>query len=307
MNVDRNALPFFEALSSETRLVIVELLGDRDMNIHELAEALNMSSTIVARHVKVLENAEIIRCKNIPGKRGVQKLCHLVHSGLLLNFMKRRTFPTVQNFEIPIGSYVDWNVKRPCGIELDRSLTKRRLDHYDDDERIFADPGRYDAGIIWLTHGYLEYAVPNYVTQDQQLEEIRIQLEICSEAPGYAMNWPSDIYFAINGLSLGFWTAPGDFGDRPGACTPEWQSGFNSKYGQLLQIVVNHEGTFFGVERNADVTVDDIMATGMNHFRFRVESPEDAANPGGINIFGKGFGDYGRHILFSTVTVEVQK
>lgn len=304
MNVDRNALGFFEALSSETRLIIVELLGDKDMNIHDLAEALNMSSTIVARHVKVLENAQIIRCKNIPGKRGVQKLCHLVHSGLLLNFIKRRTFPTVMNFEIPVGSYVDWNVSHPCGMEFDQKPINLQLKYYDDDDRIFADPRRHEAGIVWLTHGYLEYAVPNYVTPEQRLQEIRIQLEICSEAPGYAMNWPSDIYFAINGLSLGFWTSPSDFGDRPGACAPDWQGGFNSKYGQLLQIVVNAEGTFIGIERTSDVTVDDLMATDPKHFRFRVESPEDAANPGGFNLFGKGFGDYGQHILFSTVAVE---
>lgn len=304
MNVDRNALTFFEALSSQTRLIMIELLGEKDMNIHELAQALNVSSTIVAKHVKVLESADIIRCKNVPGKRGVQKRCHLVHSGLLLNFMKRRSFSTVQNFEVPIGSYVDWDVKHPCGIELERSSGKSVLDFYDDDERAFADPRRLDAGIVWLTHGYLEYAVPNCATHKHQLEEIRIQLEICSEAPGYAMNWPSDIYFSINGLSLGYWTSPGDFGDRPGASAPEWQRGFNSKYGTLLQIVVNREGTFIGIERTADVTVSDIAAAGMKHFRFRVESPENAANPGGFNIFGKGFGDYGQHILFSTITVE---
>lgn len=306
MNVDRNALGFFEALSSETRLIMVELLGKRDMNIHELANALNMSSTIIARHVKILESAGIIRCKSVPGKRGVQKLCHLMHSGMLLSFNNQRTFPTVQNFEIPIGSYVDWDVRRPCGFVLDRSVPNRRLKSYDDDERIFADPDRHNAGIVWLTHGYLEYAVPNYVMHGQRLEEIRIQMEICSEAPGYAMNWPSDIYFTLNGISLGYWTSPGDFGDRPGASAPEWQGGFTSKYGTLLQIVVNGEGTFFGIERTADVTVNDIAATNMKHFRFRVESPEGAANPGGFNIFGKGFGDYGQHILFSTMTVEAQ-
>lgn len=305
MNVDRNALSFFEALSSETRLIMVELLGKRDMNIHELADALEMSSTIIARHVKVLESAGIISCRSVPGKRGVQKLCHLVHSGMLLDFNNLRSYPNVQKYEIPIGSYVDWDVRHPCGFMLDRNVAKGRLKSYDtDDERIFAEPDRYKAGIIWLTHGYLEYAVPNYVAYGQRLEEIRIQIEICSEAPGYAMNWPSDIYFALNGISLGYWTSPGDFGDRPGACMPEWQSAVTSKYGTLLQIVVNREGTFIGIERTADVTVADIAAMNEKHFRFRIESPENAENPGGFNLFGKGFGDYGQHILFSTVTVE---
>ena len=51
MIVDRNAYPFFSALASHTRLMIIELLKEREMNISELAHELGLSSTIIAKHV----------------------------------------------------------------------------------------------------------------------------------------------------------------------------------------------------------------------------------------------------------------
>ncbi|MCP4124207.1 MAG: winged helix-turn-helix transcriptional regulator, partial [Bacteroidetes bacterium] len=51
------SLAIFEALASDTRLKIVNLLADRERNIKELANELYMSSAIVTRHVKQLEKA----------------------------------------------------------------------------------------------------------------------------------------------------------------------------------------------------------------------------------------------------------
>lgn len=298
MNVNREACPFFSALASETRLKIIELLGEREMNIRDLAQMLGLSSTIVAKHVKILESAQIIRCRTIPGERGLQKLCRLIQDGMVLNFAHKNTFPQAMCFDIPIGSYVDWSVRPTCGI-----ADSEEVFDFQDDARVFADPRRMNAGCIWVGHGYLEYAVPNYVSLGKRLSEIRIQLEICSEAPGYDMNWPSDIYFEINGLSLGFWTCPGDFGDKKGIYSPDWYTkSFNSQYGELKQIVVNGSGSFIDGNLSSAVTVEDIWQRTDKDFRFRISSPESAVNPRGFNLFGKRFGNYDQNILFTVVS-----
>ena len=71
MNVTRENLAFFNALASETRLHIIELLGERSMNLRELADELELSVAIVSRHVKTLEAAGILRCTTVPGGHGL--------------------------------------------------------------------------------------------------------------------------------------------------------------------------------------------------------------------------------------------
>jgi predicted transcriptional regulator len=297
MIVDRNAYPFFAALASKTRLMMVELLKEREMNISELANELGLSSTIIAKHVQVLESADIIRCRSVPGERGLQKRCRLIQNGFMLNFEPHRNYPEISVFDIPVGQYVDWSVKPTCGL-----MTTQGSIGYSDDERCFADPMRYKAGLLYLGHGYVEYVVPNYQNDSGSIEEIRMVLEICSEAPGWDNNWPSDIYFHVNGICLGYWTCPGDFGDKEGMFSPSWySSGNNSQYGLLKQIVVNSCGSYVDGIQMSDVTIAELNLAGGKSIRLRIESPEDAPNPGGFNIFGKGFGNYDQNISVTIV------
>ena len=53
----KQSLPVYEALASEVRLSILKLLGEKPMNVKELAKALNLSSAIMTKHVKKLEVA----------------------------------------------------------------------------------------------------------------------------------------------------------------------------------------------------------------------------------------------------------
>ena len=177
-----------------------------------------------------------------------------------------------------------------------------------DDVRVFSDPRRLAAAVVWLGHGYVEYAIPNYLTSRDQLEEIRIQVELCSEAPGSAMDWPSDIFFELNGLRLGCWTCPGCYGDHKGIYTPDWVSVYtNSQYGDLIQLVINDSGTFVDGKPISSVNVGQVSAAAQRDFRLRFESPADAKNPGGLTIFGRGYGNYDQHILFTTVASDIKK
>lgn len=297
MHVTRHSLSFFEALASETRLHIVEKLGESDLNIRELSEKLGVSASIVARHIKVLEEANIIHTRQVSASHGMQKVCSLIQNGFVLEFPHVRPFPRINTLEIPVGSYVDWDIAPTCGLN-----TRDGGIGYVDDVRAFSDPQRLNAAVVWLGHGYVEYAIPNYLTDHDQLEEIRIQVELCSEAPGSAMDWPSDIYFDLNGLKLGCWTCPGCYGDRRGIYTPKWVAlNSNSQYGDLVQLVVDGNGSYINGRQISAINVRQVGAAAQRDFRLRLSSPADAANPGGLTIFGRGYGNFDQHILFTTV------
>ena len=73
------------------------------------------------------------------------------------------------------------------------------------------------AGLIWFTRGYVEYKFPNNTKLlNTQVNAVEFSMELSSEVPGTAADWPSDITFSINQIDIGTWTSPGDFGDQRG-------------------------------------------------------------------------------------------
>lgn len=67
------------------------------------------------------------------------------------------------------------------------------------------------------------YRCPNRLPPGAQVDSLSLSLEICSEAPMHHLDWPSDITLGINGVELGTWTSPSDFGGVRGRLTPLWQ------------------------------------------------------------------------------------
>ncbi|MBP2030929.1 DNA-binding transcriptional ArsR family regulator [Methanohalophilus levihalophilus] len=53
----------FTALGSDTRLKMLKLLAEKEMHISELARVLEISVPVAAKHVKVLEKAELVERK----------------------------------------------------------------------------------------------------------------------------------------------------------------------------------------------------------------------------------------------------
>ena len=64
-------------------------------------------------------------------------------------------------------------------------------------------------------------------------------MELSSEVPGTSADWPSDITLAVNGVDVGTWTSPGDFGDKRGVYTPDWWKLKGSQYGKLKNWRIN--------------------------------------------------------------------
>ena len=294
MIVCQENLFFFNVLASETRLQIIDLLRTGPMNLRKIAEELGVSVTIVSRHIKLMEKAGIVSCANIPSTHGLQKQCSLViGNNVVLEFAEECS----KFFEIPIGLYMDWQANITCGL-----ATEQRIIGQVDDPRYFADPAHHMARIIWLTDGYLEYQLPNYLTNRQSLTSLQIKMELSSEAPGYNEQWPSDIYFYINGHELGYWTCPGNFGSRKGLLTPEWW-GYGTQYGLLKTLAVNKEGSFIDGLRISNTRIGDLDIAFGRPICLRIAVPETAVNRGGLCLLGRGFGNYDQDIA---VTMEYE-
>jgi predicted transcriptional regulator len=166
----------------------------------------------------------------------------------------------------------------------------------------FLDPDRMRAGLLWFTRGFVEYQFPNNAKlSDTALAGLELSLELSSEVPGTSRDWPSDITLAINGQEVDTWTSPGDFGDRRGTYTPNWWKLTGSQYGELKTWRITGGGTWRDGERVSDRTLGDLMLDSHRSIRVRIGVKEDARHPGGLNIFGRGFGNHDRDIVMRLV------
>ena len=290
ISVHTKNMRIFEALASETRVRVLEVLMDGDKNIGELAKILGVSSSIMTRHISILENSGFVQTRNVPGKRGLQKKCSLALEQITLVLSREKRTDNIHLVSIPVGQYKSYDVTPTCGL-----ASRENYIGIIDDPRYFSDPNRVHASLIWFQSGWVEYEIPGYVLPYPSPKSIEIALEISSEYPLYKEDWPSDIYFYINNVLLGYWTSPGDFGKSKGIYTPEWWRG-NSEYGLLKTIRVTDAGSRIDGITLSDITLRDLNLSPNKNLTFRIESPPDAQNPGGINIFGRGFGNYDQDI-----------
>ena len=121
-------------------------------------------------------------------------------------------------------------------------------------------------------------------------------MELGSEAPGTNNDWPSDISFYFNGVKLGIWTSPGDFGDTRGKYTPAWWNISVNQFGLLKVLRVNGSGTYMDGEKISGITLSDIDIL-RKQWTLRISAEENAVHPGGLTIYGEGFGNYGQDII----------
>lgn len=302
LDINKDSLPIFSALASETRLKILRLLRDNPDNIKGLANNLGISQAMTTRHIKILIDSGLICYETKPAKRGLQKLCHIaldtvtVNIGSLLsdNIKKVSKTSNVYSCNIPIGHYTNYSITPTCGL----ASTKQFLGMLDD-PRFFADPVHIKASMLWFGSGWVEYTVPNYLLKNQNIERLEIILEICSEAPNYKNDWPSDILFSVNNIDLGIWTSPGDFGGKRGIYSPEWYNG-GTQFGQLKTLVVNQQGSFIDGFCISDITLDELKLLYGKPFKFKISNLASAKNCGGVSLFGKGFGNYNQDIIINT-------
>ena len=286
-------LPVYEALASSVRMKIIKLLAQKPMNIKEIAAALDLSSSIITMHVGKLEKAGLITAERVSAHGAVQKLCRLGVRSIEIEFPDSggSTNKTCE-FSLPIGHYTDFSVAPTCGL-----ATTEKIIGYFDEPRYFLDPQRVNCNILWFASGYVEYKVPNLLLKSQRIKAVEISLELGSEAPGVNCDWPSDIGFRLNGVKVGQWTCPGDFGGNRGRYTPGWWSLRIGQFGFLKVIRIDETGSYIDGDRVSDVTLGQLDLSG-KQWTFRIEAPLEAEHCGGVTLFGAGFGNYNQDLLF---------
>ncbi|WP_028551568.1 ArsR/SmtB family transcription factor [Paenibacillus sp. UNC451MF] len=293
VTTETDHLPLFEALASEVRLRILQMLSAQPMNIKDIAHHLELSSAIVTMHIRKLEAGGLIQTQLVRKDGGTHKMCSLAVERIQIELphtgeIQRQVYEST----IPIGHYTEFDIYPTCGI-----ATKDKIIGQFDDPRYFLEPERMHAHILWFGKGYVEYRIPNYLLPGQQPEEIEITMELGSEAPGANDNWPSDIRFYLNNTLLGQWTSPGDYGSSRGKYAPDWwRTGLN-QYGLLKVIRIKEEGTFIDGQLMSSTGLAS-LSLDRNHWTLRLAVEEDSAHVGGLTLYGEGFGNYSRDPLF---------
>jgi predicted transcriptional regulator len=225
-----------------------------------------------------------------PGVRGSQKLCGIAFEDIYFNAFKHKNemenLRTYQ-FDMPIGNYYDCNVSGRCGIISDKTYLG-----IEDSPYSFYTNDRFDAQLIWFGTGYLEYRFPSYLFKQNRVAELSFSFEVCSEAPGYQNDWPSDISIWINDRDVATVYSSGDYGDRKGKLNPLWWSDTMTQYGVLKTITINSLGCFDDLVKCSNYTMDSLGLADNYYVSFKIGVKEDSKNAGGINLFGEKFGDY---------------
>lgn len=291
------ALPVLKALANETRLVILSLLTHNAMNVSELAQALGLPHSTVNFNLGQLQAAGLISVEYEPGTRGSQKLCSKRYDEVVFKLPGVATHadPEQVTVSMPIGNYSHIEARPTCGLASEQSIIGML-----DDPRSFFEPEHVYAQLLWFGgDGYVEYVFPNNLPYGASATRLELSMEICSEAPQYDPQWPSDITVWVQGHEVGTFTSPGDFGGTRGKLTPSWWLDDQTMYGLLKRFTVAQDGAYVDGERVSDLTVEALALnpSTSSHIRVRIGVKPDARNRGGLNLFGRRFGNYEQDLV----------
>ncbi len=290
-----------KGLAAPARIAVLKLLRSKGaLNVKEIGEILALPQSTVSLSVQLLEEAGLIRTESQRARKGNQKVCSSIYDEVLIVFGDAAEERRNDGIEVsmPVGLYTAFDVSAPCGLCTDEGIIGL-LDVPDS----FLDPARMKAGLIWFTRGKVEYQFPNNARLDNRaVDELEFSMELSSEVPGTNPDWPSDITIGINGIDIGQWTSPGDFGDRRGVFTPAWWKLKGSQYGMLKRFRVTETGAYVDGVRISDVCLADLGLDRHHSIRLSISVREDARHPGGVNIFGRGFGNYDQDIVLRITT-----
>ena len=154
-------LDLFKALGSEIRIEIINLLlKNKSMNMNELATELNITNGALPSHIKKLEECGIISIENESTGHGNQKICSVTLDKLVVDFKLTDERNDMYDTEVKIGHYSDYLISPTCGIATNSNIIGEV-----DDPRSFSNPNRIFGDILWFTKGYVEYIIPNNVTE----------------------------------------------------------------------------------------------------------------------------------------------
>jgi predicted transcriptional regulator len=284
------------ALASPVRVKMLKLLHTNGaLNINDIAAMLDLPQSTTSSNIQILEDAGLIRTETQRARKGNQKICHTSFDEVLVMFKDDSRSLSGNTIEVsmPIGLYTSCEVSAPCGLCSVEGIVGLL-----DVPNTFLDPDRMRAGLIWFTRGFLEYQFPNNAKlANGEIESMEFSMELSSEVPGTSADWPSDITVSVNDIDVGTWTSPGDFGDKRGVYTPDWWKLKGSQYGKLKNWRITQDGTFVDGMKISPISLRELDLQNHRSIRLKIGVNDDAKHPGGINIFGRGFGNYDQDIV----------
>jgi predicted transcriptional regulator len=285
-----------KALSSEARIRILEILQNQELNVTEISRRLNIPQSTATTNLIILEESGLIDSHTANGVKGGQKVCTARYKEFLITF-NPPNLPIENNMievEMPVGLFTSHDVSTPCGL-----CSRDSIIGYLDVPGTFFSPDRIKAALVWFGKGYVEYKFPNNALylEKKTINRLELSMEMSSEVPGTNEKWLSDISVWVNEKEIGVWTSPGDFGDRRGKFSPLFWKLEGSQYGIRTTWEVSDKGTFVDGGQVSELNLGDLHIDDHHSIKVRIGVAENAKHAGGVNIFGKGFGDFDQDII----------
>lgn len=288
---------FGRAVSVPERLAVLKCILLASKSVPDIAAELNLPASSVARHIDILDKAGLIYTSLQPGPKGHTKYCSqaVLSVTLSLEADDSRKEDAGYEVEMPLGMFSHCHIKAPCGM----TGAEGKIADFDN-PKIFFSPVRTKAECIWFDCGFISYNFPADFSDKQRFSKISFTFEICSETLYYNNNWPSDITVRVNDVEVTTFTLPGDFGGRRGKYTPSYWPVTSTQFGLLKNITVGSDGVFVDNSFVSDkVHFADLKIYDGSAIKLDIGIKDDATHRGGINLFGKNFGDFPQSIVMS--------
>jgi len=293
LNFDNKSLQVYAALGSKTRLKILDFIGGNKKSVSEIATHLNLSNSITTRHIQQLEDCGILDSERGLGSDRNKKLVYIKVDNIHITLpVKIYHEYKVHSSNLKLGHFTNFFVMPTCGL-----VTPAKIVGTFDEPKHFMNENRVDAELLWFTDGYIEYTLPNHLTEKQTPKLLEISFEISSEFPVSNNNCPSDITISINDTEVATYTSPGNFSDTRGRFTPVWWDDKWSQYGLLKHLRINDFDTSIDGTNYSLKTLADLKLNESPFIKIRFALKEDAVNKSGLTLFGKNFGNYNQDIL----------
>lgn len=285
------------ALSVPERVRIMKSLLSASKSIAAISEELDIPASSVSRHIDVLAEAGLVHVMYKPTLKGHTKYCSqaILDVSVSLEPVGEKLEDKGYTVEMPIGMFSHCSIKAPCGM----TGAEESIEGFDD-PNVFFSPDRVRAECIWFDQGFISYNFPTNFPRNGKHSQITFTFEVCSETMYYNNEWKSDITVRVNGVEVLTFTSPGDFGGRRGKYTPLYWPVESTQFGLLKRITVNESGVW---EDNAFVTdqvrFSDLKIGEDMSVRLDIGVKDDAEHKGGVNLFGKNFGNYPQAIVMT--------
>ncbi len=285
------------ALSVPERVRIMQCLLNTSKSAPAISEELDIPVSSVSRHIDALAEAGLVHVMYKPSLKGHTKYCSQAILGTFISFDPAKVKEEAEEYtvEMPIGMFSHCHIKAPCGM----TGAEEQIETFDN-PNVFFSPKRILAECLWFDNGFISYNFPTDYPKNRRYSQITFSFEVCSETMYYNNDWPSDITVCINGVEITTFTSPGDFGGRRGKYTPMYWPVTSTQFGMLKRITVDGRGVWVDNALVSDkITFTQLKIEEGYSVRLDIGIKDTAEHRGGINLFGKNFGDYSQAIVMS--------